>query len=79
MKDNVTFENAMAELESIVKKLEVGSLSLDESLGAFESAVGLIKLCNEKLEGAKRRVRILTEGQDGVLTDMPFDSSEDET
>ena len=32
MKNNMTFENAMSELEGIVKKLELGSLTLDESL-----------------------------------------------
>lgn len=79
MKNNMTFENAMSELEGIVKKLELGSLTLDESLAAFENAVGLIKLCNEKLEGAKRQVRVLVEGEDGSITDKPFDTSDDET
>ena len=75
----MTFENAMTELEGIVKKLELGSLTLDESLGAFENAVGLIKLCNEKLENAKRQVKVLVEGEDGSITDKPFDTAEDET
>lgn len=79
MKNNMTFENAMSELEGIVKKLELGSLTLDESLAAFENAVGLIKLCNEKLEGAKRQVKVLVEGEDGSITDKPFDASDDET
>ena len=79
MKNNMTCENAMSELEGIVKKLELGSLTLDESLAAFENAVGLIKLCNEKLEGAKRQVRVLVEGEDGSITDKPFDTSDDET
>ena len=79
MENNMTFENAMSELEGIVKKLELGSLTLDESLAAFENAVGLIKLCNEKLEGAKRQVKVLVEGEDGSITDKPFDTSDDET
>ena len=79
MDNKITFEKAMTELEGIVKKLELGSLTLDESLAAFESAVGLIKLCNEKLDSAKRQVKVLVEGEDGVITDMPFDASEDET
>ena len=37
----------------------------------------LVKICNEKLECAERRVRILTEGADGVITDMPFDSGDE--
>ena len=79
MENKITFECAMAELEALVKKLELGSLSLDESLSAFESAVGLIKVCNEKLENAKRQVRLLTENEDGTVTDKPFDTAEDET
>ena len=79
MENKITFECAMAELEAIVKMLELGSLSLDESLSAFESAVGLIKVCNEKLENAKRQVRLLTENEDGTVTDKPFDTAEDET
>ena len=76
MKENINFEEAMLELEGIVKKLEAGSLSLDESLEAFEKAVGLVKLCNEKLQSAEQKVRILTESADGSVTDAPFDENE---
>ena len=73
MKENINFEDAMLELEAIVRRLEAGSLSLDESLAAFENAVGLVKLCNEKLSAAEQKVRILTEGADGAVSDKPFD------
>ena len=76
MKENINFEEAMLELEGIVKKLEAGSLSLGESLEAFEKAVGLVKLCNEKLQSAEQKVRILTESADGSVTDAPFDENE---
>lgn len=67
------FEDAMIELESKVKKLESGSLTLDESIAAFEEAVKLIRVCNKQLENAERRVRMLTEGNDGSVTDVPFE------
>lgn len=70
---NMKFEDAMIELESKVKKLESGSLTLDESITAFEEAVKLIRACNKQLENAERRVRMLTEGNDGSVTDVPFD------
>ena len=76
MKENMKFEDAILELESIVKKLEAGSLSLDESLTAFEEAVLLVKLCNDKLQSAEQKVRILTEGNDGTVSDTPFDDDE---
>ena len=70
---NDNFEASLAELEDIVRRLEGGSLSLDESISAFEKAMGLVKLCNEKLESAEQRVRILTEAKDGTVSDTPFD------
>ncbi len=72
MKD-IIFEEAMLKLEGEVKKLESGNMTLDESIAAFEEAVKLIRVCNEKLENAERRVRILTESSDGSITDLPFD------
>ena len=74
----INFEEAMLKLEGEVKKLESGNMSLDESIASFEEAVKLVRVCNEKLECAQRRVRILTETADGNITDMHFDS-EDET
>lgn len=78
MKKDVSFEEAMINLESEVKKLESGNMTLDESLSAFEQAIKLIKVCNEKLDLAEKRVRILTEAADGTVTDMPFDGVNDE-
>ena len=72
MCNNMNFEAAMTELENSVKKLESGSMSLDESLLEFEKAVQLVKICNDRLEVAEQRVRILTEGIDGIVTDVPF-------
>lgn len=72
MKD-IKFEEAMLKLEDEVRKLEGGNMTLDESINAFEEAIKLVKICNDKLENAQRRVRILTEGDDGTVSDMPFD------
>lgn len=71
---NMNFEEAMTALEGKVKTLENGNMSLDESIAAFEEAVKLVRICNEKLEKAERRVRILIEQADGQITDMPFDN-----
>ncbi len=76
MKD-IKFEEAMQRLESEVKKLESGNMTLDQSIESFEEAVKLVKICNEKLESAERRVRILTESGDGSITDLPFDGEDE--
>ena len=69
----IKFEEAILRLENEVKRLESGNMSLDESISAFEEAIKHVKVCNEKLESAERRVRILTETEDGSITDLPFD------
>ena len=78
MKNEINFEEALAELESSVKKIESGELSLDESIAVFEESVRLIGICNKKIEDAEGRVRILTEQQDGSVSDAPFASYADE-
>jgi exodeoxyribonuclease VII small subunit len=55
------FESALAELETIVSRLEQGDLPLEQSLGLFERGVQLSRLCHTKLEDAERRIEILTE------------------
>ena len=71
------FEDAIIRLESEVKKLESGNMTLDESIAAFEEAVKLIGVCNKQLENAERRVRLLTESDDGSVTDVPFDVADE--
>ena len=73
----MNFEEAIMKLETEVKRLESGNMTLDESIDAFEEAIKLVKICNERLENAERRVRILTEAQDGSITDAPFDVSDE--
>ena len=77
MKKNMKFEEAMTLLEDTVRKLESGALSLDESLEAFSEAVKLVKICNEKLSDAEQKVKILTEGADGAIVDLPFEISDE--
>jgi exodeoxyribonuclease VII small subunit len=55
------FEAAIAELETIVKKLEEGDLSLEASLELYERGVRLSRFCHEKLEEVERRIEILNE------------------
>lgn len=72
MSNNIKFEEAMEKLDLEVRRLESGELTIDEALTAFEESVKLVKICNEKLEAAECRVRMLTESADGTVTDVPF-------
>jgi exodeoxyribonuclease VII small subunit len=55
------FEAAIAELESIVKKLEEGDLALEASLELYERGVQLARFCHARLEDAERRIEIVNE------------------
>ncbi len=79
MKDNIKFEEAMELLESEVKKLESGNMPIDEAIASFEQAVKLVRICNERLENAEQRVRILVSDNDGVVSDADFDGILNET
>ena len=71
------FEDAMKELEDIVKRLESGDLPLEESLKIFEEGVALSRYCFNKLEEAEKRVSILVKGE-GVTKREPFEAEETE-
>ena len=64
------FEESIKELEKIVKTLEDGEPSLDESLKNFEKGINLIKVCQKELESAENKIKELTEDGDT----KPFDS-----
>jgi exodeoxyribonuclease VII small subunit len=51
-----SYEAARAELEEVVRQLEAGGTSLEESLALWERAEALAKVCQEWLDGARRRL-----------------------
>ena len=76
--EKMKFEEALSLLEDIVRQLEGGNLSLDESISEFERAVKLVKLCTDRLDAAEQKVKILVSGEDGAVTDKPFNIGENE-
>ena len=59
--EQMRFEEALAELEQIVSRLEAGDLTLEESLQLFERGQTLAAHCNKQLQAASLRVEQLTE------------------
>jgi exodeoxyribonuclease VII small subunit len=55
------FESAIAELDSIVKRMEEGDLSLEKSMELYERGLQLSRFCHSTLEAAERRIEILNE------------------
>jgi exodeoxyribonuclease VII small subunit len=66
-----SFEQAVDQIESIVAKIESGELGLEESMAAYERAVGLIKRCRNDLSKAEQRVIELSK----AMSDSAQDSS----
>ena len=60
-----TFENSLKELEKIVRRLEEGDSSLEESLKLFEDGVRLSRECQERLNQAERRIEVLMNDENG--------------
>lgn len=74
--ETLNFEDALAELENIVRELESGQIKLDDAVKAYEKAVALKKICQRKLEAAGLKVEKIEQGKDGSLTTVPLDNTE---
>ena len=70
------FEASMQALEDLVGKMETGEMSLEESLAAYERGVGLYRRCQDALEHAELRVRLLSDPANPDEA-RPFDANED--
>lgn len=66
------FEHSLDELEQLVARMEGGDMSLDESLSAFERGIGLYRHCQQALDQAELRVRLLLD-PDSPDTAEPFE------
>ena len=59
----LTFEKALAELETLVARMEDGKLPLEESLAAYQRGAELIRFCEGKLTDAQARIAVLEGGE----------------
>ena len=76
MDNNLKFEEAIAKLDDIVKKLERGDVPLDKTLELFQEGTALIKYCEDKLDNAEQIVVKLAKGADGEPVETPFEDIE---
>lgn len=70
--ENLSFEDAMKELEEVVSELESGDLTLDKSIEKFKKGIELSNYCNKLLEDAEKTVSILVEQSDGKMQEENF-------
>lgn len=69
----LTFEAALAKLESIVESMESGDVPLAELLAQFEEGNKLLKLCESRLKDAEIKIEQLRKQKDGVAF-VPFET-----
>ena len=73
---DLSFEEALARLENLVRELESGRIKLDDAVAAYEKAVALKKLCSDRLAAAALKVEKIEISKDGTLSTVPLDNAE---
>lgn len=71
--NDITFEEALAQLERAVEQLESGELPLEQALEIFETGVSMSRLCAQKLDEAEQKVELLLNVKDGEPETAAFD------
>ncbi len=71
----LSFEEAFRELEALVEQMEAGNLPLEETIRLFERGSLLARHCQDLLDKAELKLRLLTESPEGEATVTPFDES----
>ena len=74
-KKNMTFENALENLEKLVQQLESGETGLEDSMKKFEEGQELIKFCLEKLNEADEQIKKLEKDSQGNIQAVLFDQT----
>jgi exodeoxyribonuclease VII small subunit len=69
----MSFEEALAELEKIVRGLEGGQLKLEDAISAYERGAVLRKHCEDKLAEAETRVAVIVRKTNGEITTRPME------
>lgn len=74
--EKLSFEEALSELEKIVRQLETGAADLKSSIDSYERGMALKKYCDGKLKEAQGRIEKITVSADGKATTEAFKLSE---
>lgn len=71
----MSFEEALTELETIVRSLETGKAPLEESITSYERGIELKKHCEKKLRDAQAKIEKIIVHEDGSLSTKPLDNA----
>ena len=70
--DELSFEEALANLEEIIQRMESGEDPLDSLVNHYQTGVKMLKLCREKIEGAEMKIKEVQE-KDGEFIEKDFE------
>ncbi|MDK2823248.1 MAG: exodeoxyribonuclease small subunit [Clostridia bacterium] len=73
MEEKLSYEDAVAKLEEIIKQLEQGEISLEKSINLFTEGINLVKTCNRYLNQAEEKIKVLL---DDKLEDFSWSKEE---
>lgn len=74
---DISFEEALMQLENLVRELEAGRIKLDDAVTAYEKAVALKQFCENKLKTAQMKIEKIQLSPDNELQTVPLDKTED--
>ena len=75
--ENLSFEEAMQKLETMVRELETGQTKLDDAVEVYEQAMMLKKFCEQKLKNAELKIEKIETQEDGKLCLKPLDETDE--
>lgn len=75
--EKLTFEDALSQLENIVRELEAGRIKLDDAVAAYTKAVDLKNFCEKKLKDAQLKIEKIETSSDNSLSLTPLDKIEE--
>ena len=77
-KKPASFEESLAQLETIMSELESGELPLDKMMERYEKGVAALQLCRKVLDRAEKKIELLVKTNDGEHKTKPFEADEEE-
>ncbi|HJO04628.1 MAG TPA: exodeoxyribonuclease VII small subunit [Acidobacteriota bacterium] len=74
--DDLTFDEALEQLEGLARELEEGDIPLEQALQVYERAVGLFRACRDRLAGVEAKLELLTRDLDSEPLAPPAETGD---
>ena len=78
MEEKMSYEQALARLEQIIRAMENDKIPLEESLALYEEGVGIVRRLSAELDDAERKIKILQQNAQGEIVAVDFVTEEND-